>query len=53
MLQLYINKVVLDTDTFPFMEQTLPQCYQDVENAIQADLDSGNIPQHGECLQFH
>ncbi|XP_017314211.1 malignant fibrous histiocytoma-amplified sequence 1 isoform X1 [Ictalurus punctatus] len=46
-LQLYINKVVLDTDTFPFMEQTLPQCYQDVENAIQADLDSGNIPQHG------
>ncbi|KAF4091051.1 hypothetical protein AMELA_G00032720 [Ameiurus melas] len=46
-LQLYINKVVLDTDKFPFMEQTLPQCYQDVENAIQAHLDSGNIPQHG------
>ncbi|KAM9493372.1 malignant fibrous histiocytoma-amplified sequence 1 homolog [Clarias gariepinus] len=47
MLQDYINQVVLDTDKFPFTEQVLPQCYMDVEKAIQANLDSGNIPQHG------
>ncbi|KAK3510173.1 hypothetical protein QTP70_026761 [Hemibagrus guttatus] len=43
----YINRVILDKDIFPFMEQTLPQCYKDVEDAIQNDLESGNIPQHG------
>lgn len=53
MLQDYINQVVLDTDKFPFTEQVLPQCYMDVEKAIQANLDSGNIPQHGECLHFN
>ncbi|XP_026992776.2 malignant fibrous histiocytoma-amplified sequence 1 homolog isoform X1 [Tachysurus fulvidraco] len=46
-LQCKINGVIVDTDTFPFLEQTLPQCYRDVENAIQADLQSGKIPQHG------
>ncbi|KAI5626285.1 malignant fibrous histiocytoma-amplified sequence 1-like isoform X1 [Silurus asotus] len=46
-LQEYINRVVLDEDKFPFMEQTLPQCYKDVENEIQTLMNEGIIPQHG------
>lgn len=52
MLLNYINKVVLDKDKFPFVEQILPKCYEDVEKAIQEGLKSGEIPQHGMVLYF-
>lgn len=43
----HIKDVISDKNTFPFMEQTLPQCYQEVEAAIQGLLNDGDIPQHG------
>lgn len=52
MLLRYINSVVLDKDKFPFVEQTLPKCYEDVEKAIQRGLESGEIPQHGMFFHF-
>ncbi|KAI4896254.1 hypothetical protein NFI96_031502 [Prochilodus magdalenae] len=50
-LQNHIKDLTLNKDKFPFMEQTLPQCYQEVESAIQDLLADGDIPKHGLVTQ--
>ncbi|KAL6461475.1 hypothetical protein MHYP_G00296190 [Metynnis hypsauchen] len=47
----HIKDLISDKDTFPFMEQTLPQCYQEVETIIQGLVDDDVIPQHGIVTQ--
>lgn len=46
-LHAHIREIVLNKDTFPNMEQTLPTCYHEVENDIQEFLKNGDIPEHG------
>lgn len=45
-----IKTEVLNKDTFPSIEQTLPRCYYEVENHIQELLKNGDIPEHGKDL---
>lgn len=46
-----IKTEVLNKDTFPSIEQTLPRCYYEVENHIQELLKNGDIPEHGIVSQ--
>lgn len=46
-LHTHIREKVLNKDTFPNMEQTLPRCYHEVENDIKEFLKNGDIPEHG------
>ncbi|XP_066510729.1 malignant fibrous histiocytoma-amplified sequence 1-like [Hoplias malabaricus] len=50
-LQAHIKDLTSKKDTFPFMEQRLPQCYQKVETALQGLLNQGDIPPHGIITQ--
>ncbi|XP_072527671.1 malignant fibrous histiocytoma-amplified sequence 1 isoform X2 [Salminus brasiliensis] len=50
-LQNHIKEMISNKDTFPFMEQMIPQCYQEVETALQELVDSGDIPKHGIVSQ--
>ncbi|XP_049326910.1 malignant fibrous histiocytoma-amplified sequence 1 homolog isoform X2 [Astyanax mexicanus] len=46
-LQNHIKDLVSDKETFPFMEQTLPQCYQQVESTVHELVSDGDVPRHG------
>ncbi|XP_073693063.1 malignant fibrous histiocytoma-amplified sequence 1 homolog [Garra rufa] len=46
-----IKKEVLNKDTFPSIEQTLPRCYYEVEKDIQELLKNGDIAEHGIVSQ--
>ncbi|XP_051573444.1 malignant fibrous histiocytoma-amplified sequence 1-like [Myxocyprinus asiaticus] len=46
-----IKSEVLNKDTFPNIEQTLPRCYHEVETDLQELLKNGDIPQHGIVAQ--
>ncbi|XP_051563673.1 malignant fibrous histiocytoma-amplified sequence 1-like isoform X2 [Myxocyprinus asiaticus] len=46
-----IKNEILNKDTFPYIEQTLPRCYREVETDIQELLKNGDIPQHGIVTQ--
>ncbi|XP_016430546.1 malignant fibrous histiocytoma-amplified sequence 1 homolog [Sinocyclocheilus rhinocerous] len=46
-----IKNEVLNKETFPSIEQTLPRCYCEVENDIQDLLKNGDIAEHGIASQ--
>ncbi|XP_042616611.1 malignant fibrous histiocytoma-amplified sequence 1-like [Cyprinus carpio] len=46
-----IKHEVLNKETFPSIEQTLPRCYCEVENEIQELLKNGDIAEHGIVSQ--
>lgn len=47
-----IKHEVLNKETFPSIEQTLPRCYCEVENEIQELLKNGDIAEHGQYFFF-
>ncbi|XP_059390596.1 malignant fibrous histiocytoma-amplified sequence 1 [Carassius carassius] len=47
----HIKSVVLNTDTFPSIEQTLPRSYYEVEKDIRELLKNGDIAEHGIVSQ--
>ncbi|XP_026070751.1 malignant fibrous histiocytoma-amplified sequence 1-like [Carassius auratus] len=46
-----IKHEVLNKETFPSIDQTLPRCYCEVENDIQELLKNGDISEHGIVSQ--
>lgn len=52
-LRAHIINTVLNKDTFPNIEQTLPRCYHEVEADIQELLRNGDISEHGLYFSFH
>ncbi len=51
-LRSHIKNEVLNKDTFPSIEQTLPRCYFEVEKDIKELLRNGDIAKHGQCFHF-
>ncbi|XP_056602695.1 malignant fibrous histiocytoma-amplified sequence 1 [Triplophysa dalaica] len=47
----HIKNTVLNKETFPNIEQTLPKCYHEVEADIQELLRNGDISEHGIVTQ--
>ncbi|XP_028811676.1 malignant fibrous histiocytoma-amplified sequence 1 isoform X2 [Denticeps clupeoides] len=45
--QAHVYDVVKRKDLFPHIERTLPGIYQEVDNSIQVQIESDDIPKHG------